>query len=88
MPKDRSISSFLRFTPPGGLLTYGQTSRGGYTSGIPTQSCTANMAPRPGYGIPLDSISPMAAPGSEIERLPTLSLVGYHGKILKGWRFY
>ncbi|POG67135.1 hypothetical protein GLOIN_2v1843778 [Rhizophagus irregularis DAOM 181602=DAOM 197198] len=79
-----SISSFLRFTPPGGLLTYGQTSRGGYTSGIPTQSCTANMAPRPGYGIPLDSISPMAAPGSEIERLPTLFIGGISWKNSQG----
>ncbi|PKY28526.1 hypothetical protein RhiirB3_444728 [Rhizophagus irregularis] len=65
----------------GGPLTYGQTSRGGYTSGIiPTQSCTANMAPRPGYGIPLGGILPMAAPGSEIEKLPTLFIGGISWK--------
>ncbi|GBC29476.2 hypothetical protein GLOIN_2v1787749 [Rhizophagus irregularis DAOM 181602=DAOM 197198] len=80
-----SISSFLRFTPPGGPLTYRQTSRGGYTSGIiPTQSCTANMAPRPGYGIPLDGILPMAAPGSEIEKLPTLFIGGISWKNSQG----
>ncbi|CAB5371596.1 unnamed protein product [Rhizophagus irregularis] len=49
------------FTPPGGPFTYGQTSRvAGYTSGTPTQH-TAHMAPRPGYGIPLGGISPMAS---------------------------
>ncbi|PKY60601.1 hypothetical protein RhiirA4_484491 [Rhizophagus irregularis] len=43
-----------------GPLTYGQTSRGSYTSGTLTQR-TAYMAPsRPGYGIPLGDISPMA----------------------------
>ncbi|CAB4397477.1 unnamed protein product [Rhizophagus irregularis] len=82
------------FTPPGGPPTYGQTSRGGYTSGTPTQR-TAYMAPRPGYGIPLGGISPMAAPGSEVEKLTTLFIGGispgvtddWMEKILKGWRF-
>ncbi|CAB4444044.1 unnamed protein product [Rhizophagus irregularis] len=36
------------------------------------------MAPRPGYGIPLGGISPMAAPDSEIEKLTTLFIGGYH----------
>ncbi|PKC00224.1 hypothetical protein RhiirA5_505315 [Rhizophagus irregularis] len=43
----------LPFTPPDGPLTYGQTLRGGYTSGTPTQRTAYYMAPRPGYGIPL-----------------------------------
>ncbi|CAB5197610.1 unnamed protein product [Rhizophagus irregularis] len=60
------------FTPPGGPPTYGQTSRGGYTSGTPTQR-TAYMAPRPGYGIPL-GISPGVTDD-------------WMEKILKGWRF-
>ncbi|PKB95575.1 hypothetical protein RhiirA5_507253 [Rhizophagus irregularis] len=42
------------------------------------------MAPRPGYGIPLDGILPMAAPGSEIEKLPTLFIGGISWKNSQG----
>ncbi|RGB25767.1 hypothetical protein C1646_722917 [Rhizophagus diaphanus] len=61
------------FTQPGGPLIYGQTSRGGYTFGTPTQR-TAYMAPRPGYGVPLVGIyiSPMAAPVSVLRALRVL----------------
>ncbi|UZO13537.1 uncharacterized protein OCT59_005035 [Rhizophagus irregularis] len=72
------------FTPPGGPPTYGQTSRGGYTSGTPTQR-TAYMAPRPGYGIPLGGISPMAAPGSEVEKLTTLFIGGISPGVTDDW---
>ncbi|PKB97571.1 hypothetical protein RhiirA5_432883 [Rhizophagus irregularis] len=53
---------------------------GGYTFGAPTQ-CAVYMAPRPGYGIPLGGISPMAAPDSEVEKLTTLFI----GGISPGW---
>ncbi|CAB4433093.1 unnamed protein product [Rhizophagus irregularis] len=41
--------------PPGSPLTYGQTSRGDYTSGSTSTQRTAYMAPRPRqvYGTPL-----------------------------------
>ncbi|CAB4414478.1 unnamed protein product [Rhizophagus irregularis] len=55
------------FTPPGGPPTYGQTSWDDYTSGTPTQR-SAYMASRPGYGIPLGGISPMAGRWKKFSR--------------------
>ncbi|CAB4398053.1 unnamed protein product [Rhizophagus irregularis] len=68
-------------------LTYGQTSRNGYTSGTPTQHTACYyMAPRPVYGIPLGSISPMAAPGSDIEKLTTLFIGGISPGVTDDWK--
>ncbi|PKK64081.1 hypothetical protein RhiirC2_854568 [Rhizophagus irregularis] len=72
------------FTPPGGPPTYGQTLRGGYTFGAPTQ-CTVYMAPRPGYGIPWGGISSMAAPDSEVEKLTTLFIGGISPGVTDDW---
>ncbi|POG63814.1 hypothetical protein GLOIN_2v1682773, partial [Rhizophagus irregularis DAOM 181602=DAOM 197198] len=43
------------------------------------------MAPRPGYGIPLGGISPMAAPGSEVEKLTTLFIGGISPGVTDDW---
>ncbi|POG57782.1 hypothetical protein GLOIN_2v1736877, partial [Rhizophagus irregularis DAOM 181602=DAOM 197198] len=44
------------------------------------------MAPRPVYGIPLGSISPMAAPGSDIEKLTTLFIGGISPGVTDDWK--
>ncbi|CAB4385438.1 unnamed protein product [Rhizophagus irregularis] len=71
---------FITCGPP----TYGQTLRGGYTFGAPTQ-CTVYMAPRPGYGIPWGGISSMAAPDSEVEKLTTLFIGGISPGVTDDW---
>ena len=43
------------------------------------------MVLRPGYGIPFDGISPMAAPGSEIEKLTTLFIGGISPGVTDDW---
>ncbi|GES81121.1 hypothetical protein GLOIN_2v575193 [Rhizophagus clarus] len=71
------------FTPPG-PPSYGQASRGGYTSGTPTQR-PAYITPRQGYGIPLGGLSPMVAPGSEVEKLTTLFIGGISPGVTDDW---
>ncbi|RIA79856.1 hypothetical protein C1645_793674 [Glomus cerebriforme] len=75
------------FAPPGGPPSYGHSSRGGYTPGGPTQR-PGYIGPRQGYGpgnMPVGGAPPMAAPGSEVERLTTLFIGGISPGVTDDW---